>query len=73
MPDLQEESAEQAQVAQELPPPLRVLMPSPIGPLGVELLESVLCLDGTLLNEAAASGLPVFEHAPASRAEHHQG
>ncbi|HET9227606.1 MAG TPA: methylated-DNA--[protein]-cysteine S-methyltransferase [Thermoanaerobaculia bacterium] len=42
MPDLQGESAEQAQSAQELPPPLRVLIPSPIGHLGVELRGTVV-------------------------------
>ena len=43
MPDLQEGSAEQApQAMQELPPPLRVLMPSPIGHLGLELQGTVV-------------------------------
>lgn len=43
MPDLQEGGAEQApQAMQELPPPLRVLMPSPIGTLGVELQGTVV-------------------------------
>ncbi len=37
------------------------------GPLGVELLDSVLVFDGGVLNEATQLGLPVFEHAPASR------
>lgn len=46
----------------------RAIDPEATGPLGVELLETVLALDGALLNEAAGRGLPVFEHAPASRA-----
>ena len=38
MPEIQEHSAEPAL----MPEPLRVLMPSPIGPLGVELQETVV-------------------------------